>query len=58
LAELTVTRENGTRESRFWQSGGGYDRNVVKPATVSRVIDYIHFNPVRRGLAERAEDWA
>ena len=42
---------------RLWQRGGGYDRNVVEPATVYHQIDYIHNNPVRRGLCENSEDW-
>jgi putative transposase len=53
-----VTRKRGKRVERlFWQSGGGYDRNVVEPATLLRMIEYIHLNPVRRGLVERARDW-
>ena len=53
-----ITRRRGRRTERlFWQSGGGYDRNVVEPATLMKVIDYIHANPVRRGLAERSWEW-
>jgi putative transposase len=58
LDRLTVTRDDGTQERRFWQAGGGYDRNIVEPTTVLAVVDYLHLNPVRRGLVERAEDWA
>ena len=58
LAKLTVTRGDGSQETRFWQAGGGYDRNVMEPTTVPRVLDYIHLNPVRRGLVERPEEWA
>src|SRR5262249_59037607 len=57
LERLTVTRGDGSREHRFWQAGGGYDRNVVEPETARLIIDYIHHNPVRRGLVERPEDW-
>lgn len=42
---------------RFWQPGGGYDRNVVEVATVHQMIEYLHANPIRRGLVEHAEDW-
>jgi putative transposase len=53
-----ITRRRGRRvESLFWKSGGGYDRNVTEPRTLARMIDYIHLNPVRRGLVERAADW-
>jgi putative transposase len=29
----------------------------VEPRTLLKMIDYIHGNPVRRGLVERAADW-
>jgi putative transposase len=44
-------------EHRFWQAGGGFDRNVLEPQTLLAMIDYIHANPVRRGLVSRPEDW-
>jgi len=44
--------------SQFWQAGGGYDRNVYSADELSEKIGYIHENPVRRGLVERAENWA
>ena len=56
LPRLSVQEGSRVRR-RFWQPGGGYDRNVVEPATAVRVIEYIHANPVRRGLVERPEDW-
>ncbi len=53
-----LTRQRGDRtETLFWQSGGGYDRNITEPATLLRMIDYIHLNPVRKQLVERACDW-
>jgi putative transposase len=57
LARMEDRHPNGKVHYRFWQRGGGYDRNVVEPPTVYQQIDYIHANPVRRGLCERAEDW-
>lgn len=42
---------------RFWQPGGGYDRNVNTSGTLQKMIEYIHHNPVRRGLVEKAVDW-
>src|SRR5947209_19043796 len=48
---------SGETHYRFWQRGGGYDRNVVEAATLYWLIEYIHANPVRRGLCERPEDW-
>ena len=44
-------------EHLFWQSGGGYDRNIKTPKTLLAMIDYVHNNPVRRGLVKRAVDW-
>jgi putative transposase len=56
LPRITVKR--GARlQQRFWQAGGGYDRNVVEPKTLLAMIEYIHANPVRRGLVSRAEEW-
>ena len=53
-----LTRQRGAREERlFWQSGGGYDRNIVTTATLLSAIDYIHMNPVRRNLVARAAEW-
>ena len=54
---LCIKRKDGSREFRFWQAGGGYDRNIENPKTLIQMIDYIHQNPVRRGLVEQAADW-
>jgi putative transposase len=56
LPRITV-QEGGRVRYRFWQPGGGYDRNAVEIATIHQMIEYIHANPVRRGLSARAEDW-
>jgi len=42
---------------RFWQKGGGYDRNIAKVATLVAAVRYIHGNPVRKGLVETADQW-
>jgi putative transposase len=57
LDKLTVPHEDGRTERRFWQAGGGYDRNVVQPETAHAMVEYIHLNPVRRGLVRKAEEW-
>jgi len=57
LAKLRIKRDEGNEETRFWQAGGGYDRNIIEPMTARRVIDYIHLNPVRRGFVEKPEEW-
>jgi putative transposase len=56
LARLTV-REGDRVRHRFWQPGGGYDRNITSVETLRAMIEYIHANPVRRGLVARIEDW-
>lgn len=43
--------------TRFWQRGGGHDDNVESVDELANVAEYIHLNPVRRGLVERAESW-
>jgi putative transposase len=57
LPRMEDRQPNGDVHYRFWQRGGGYDRNVFEPVTVFEQIEYIHNNPVRRGLCAKAEDW-
>ena len=57
LGELTIRERPGRTVFRFWQEGPGYDRNLFSSAGIEASIDYIHNNPVRRGLCERAVDW-
>ena len=53
-----ITRKRGKKTERlYWQSGGGFDRNVIRPDTLMSMIDYVHMNPVRRGLVEKSEEW-
>ena len=58
LDRMADRQPNGSVAYRFWQRARGYDRNLWKPRYVSEMIDYIHLNPVRRGLCQRPEDWA
>ncbi len=57
LKQMEDLRPDGRVGLRFWQRGGGYDRNLRSVNDVHEKIAYIHNNPVRRGLAERPEDW-
>lgn len=57
LERLKVCRPSGRVEYRFWQQGGGYDRNIVTPKAARAAVEYIHNNPVRRGLVECPTDW-
>ncbi len=54
---LTIRQRPGITTFRYWQEGPGYDRNITEPQTIRAAIDYIHNNPVKRGLCERAVDW-
>jgi putative transposase len=56
LPRITVNEGPRVRR-RFWQPGGGYDRNIDSTDTLQRMIDYIHLNPVRRRLVKKATDW-
>ena len=56
-ATMLDVQPNGRRSVRFWQRGGGYDRNLRSPRHIWETIDYIHANPVRRGLCEADVDW-
>jgi len=57
LDRLTVYNEGKGSDFRFWQAGGGYDRNIVDRKSLLLMMEYIHNNPVRRGLVRTAEDW-
>jgi putative transposase len=56
IPRITV-REGARHRRRFWQPGGGYDRNIDDLATLQSMIEYFHLNPVRRGLVDKAVDW-
>ena len=57
LERLLDLQPNGKRAYRFWQRGGGYDRNLRSTRDVHEKILYVHLNPVKRGLAASPEDW-
>jgi putative transposase len=57
LKSLTIQERPGKMTFRYWQEGPGYDRNLRSEKVILRVIDYIHANPVRRGLCQRPEGW-
>lgn len=60
-AELDAPILERVRDSsgnpRFWQKGGGFDRNIRSQSEFCKTVNYIHKNPVERGIVERAEDW-
>ena len=57
LVRMRDAQPNGKAAHRFWQRGGGYDRNLITPEEICEKINYLHENPVRRGLVLRPQDW-
>ena len=57
LPKMLDRQPSGRKCYRFWQRGPGYDRNLWSPEHIWDKIDYIHGNPVQRGLCQRPEDW-
>lgn len=45
------------RATALWQKRY-YDRNIRDYAEFIEKLQYLHRNPVKRGLVQRAEDWA
>jgi REP element-mobilizing transposase RayT len=41
---------------QFWQRGY-YDRAIRKTEDIEAIFEYIHHNPVRRGLVQVADQW-
>ena len=56
LERILVIR-GGRILHRFWQEGGGFDRNLYSWDRINKAIDYIEWNPVRRGLASDPLGW-
>jgi putative transposase len=57
LERMADRQPDGTVTHRFWQRGGGYDRNLRSVKDINEKINYIHDNPVRRGLVAQSKDW-
>jgi len=52
---LSINRSRQTR-GRVWQPRY-FDRIVRNVREYHKTVDYMHLNPVRRGLVSRPEDW-
>ena len=57
LARMADRTPNGQVCHRFWQRGGGHDRNIYGPREIRQKISYIHANPVRSGLVDHPAKW-
>ena len=40
----------GLIDDVLWEPGGGHDRNIFEEDARANAINYIHLNPVRKGL--------
>jgi putative transposase len=56
---LLLRLETGLKSPRyrFWQDGTGYDRNYYDPKEIRKQMEYIHNNPVKRGLVDSVVEW-
>ena len=57
LPRLIVRERPGKVTFRYWQEGPGFDRNLFTPKAVQASLDYIHTNPVSRGLCVKCANW-
>ena len=44
------------REYQFWQEGS-HAELVISEAVMREKLDYIHWNPVKRGYVDKPEHW-
>jgi putative transposase len=56
LQALKISVVRRTTRRRFWQARY-YDFNVHSEAKRIEKLNYMHWNPVKRGLVEKPEDW-
>jgi putative transposase len=49
--------EKGVAQYRFWQQGGGFDRNLWNAMAIHKAIAYIEANPVRKKLTANATEY-
>lgn len=55
-ALLAKLGAEGQRNMRFWQRRY-YDHVIRNEDDFSRHLDYVHFNPVKHGLASKPAEW-
>jgi putative transposase len=56
LKQQTSRKLKQRGEAQFWQRRY-YDFNVRSAEKVTEKLDYMHRNPVKRGLVDRPENW-
>lgn len=55
--EKFLITSRGIKTFRFWQPGGGFDRNLWNSQPIHHSIKYIEDNPVRRGIVVSSEKY-
>ncbi len=55
--ERMKARQGRREVHRLWQAGGGFDRNLTDWGRIQKAIDYIEWNPVRRGIVAAPAEW-
>jgi putative transposase len=56
-APILERLRTGRGPVRYWQKGGGFDRNVRDLGEFCREVRYVHRNPVEQELVRNPEDW-
>jgi putative transposase len=56
LQALKISVSKRAKERPFWQARY-YDFNVFTWSKRVEKLEYMHWNPVKRGLVEKPEDW-
>jgi REP element-mobilizing transposase RayT len=58
LSQLKFHKSEYKKESRYqvWQEGF-HPKMITSEEMFEQKVDYIHHNPVRTGMVEKAEDW-
>jgi putative transposase len=54
-ARAVIAPRDGSHQ--IWERGGGFDRLVWSDQAYWNIFTYIHFNPVKAGLASTPLDW-
>ena len=56
IQALKLSAANRAKQRPFWQARY-YDFNVFTEAKRIEKLDYMHANPMKRGLVDKPEDW-
>ncbi|MDR9416638.1 MAG: transposase [Gracilimonas sp.] len=58
LKQLAFSRKRGKKESVYqvWQEGY-HPKQISTEKMLNQKVNYVHFNPVKRGYVDKPEDW-